>query len=91
MTLVTPLYMLAFGQGDLQGIGVIGALSLAVMLWSPVRNSVVDRVEYRQTRRLASDRSHLIRVVHALSHEVTTIAVTVPVLIWLGGMAGSRR
>ena len=90
LTLVTPVYLVAFGHGAWQGLGVMGALSVAVMVWSPVHNSLFDMAEYRVTGRLASDRPQGMRVVHALSHEVTAVLVTVPLLVWLGGMAGSR-
>jgi uncharacterized membrane protein len=85
LTLVTPVYLVAFGHGAWQGLGVMGALSVAVMVWSPVHNSLFDMAEYRVTGRLASDRPQGMRVVHALSHEVTAVLVTVPLLVWLGG------
>jgi uncharacterized membrane protein len=37
--------------------------------------------------RVASDRPHRWRMVHAVSHEASTVVVTLPILIWLGGFS----
>jgi uncharacterized membrane protein len=63
------------------------ALSAAVLVWSPLHNSVFDRVDLRLSGRLASDRPHRWRLVHAASHEATTVVVTLPILIWLGNLS----
>lgn len=80
-----PLYLLYSGSGASEGTLIMAALSLAVMLWSPLHNTAFDWADLRLTGRLASDRPHRWRLVHAVSHEVSTILVTVPVLVWLGG------
>lgn len=41
----------------------------------------------RVPQRLASDRPTSMRLVHALSHEVSAIVVSLPVLIWLSGLS----
>ena len=39
------------------------------------------------TGRVASERSNKMRIVHAISHEITAIAFSMPILIWLGGLS----
>jgi uncharacterized membrane protein len=65
---------------------LLAALALAVMLWSPVHNTLFDMAEWRLARRVASDRPHRLRLLHALSHETTSLVVTVPILMSLGGL-----
>jgi uncharacterized membrane protein len=60
-------------------------LSAAVMIWSSVHNTVFDIIDLRVNGRVASDRTRSLRIFHAISHEVTAVAVTLPLLVWLGG------
>jgi uncharacterized membrane protein len=85
LLLVTPAYALLTGSTHGEGLLVIAALALAVMIWSPLHNSLWDWVEYRRTGRVASDRPQAQRIAHALSHEATTVVVTLPLLMILGG------
>ena len=62
------------------------ALSAAVLVWSPLHNTVFDWADLRLSGRVASDRPQRWRLVHAASHEATTVVVTLPILIWLGGL-----
>jgi uncharacterized membrane protein len=85
LLLSVPLYVLVTGSSGEDGFIVVAAMAAAVMLWSAVHNSAWDWVEFCRTGRVASDRPQAQRVLHALSHEVTSLVVTVPVLMWLGG------
>lgn len=78
-----PLYALIFGGGAAEGFVLVAALAVAVMIWSPVHNTVFDWIEWRTARRVASDRPHRWRVVHAVTHEATSLVVTLPVIMWL--------
>lgn len=75
------------------GVGTTGeaftlmlALSVAVMVWSPIHNTLFDWADLRLSGRLASDRPQGWRLVHAASHEATTVIVTLPILVWLGDL-----
>jgi uncharacterized membrane protein len=57
-----------------------------VLVWSPIHNTLFDWADYRLSGRLASDRPQRWRVVHAISHEATTLVVTLPILMGLGGL-----
>lgn len=85
LLLATPLYALYAGHGAGEGTAVMLALSLGMMLWSPLHNTVFDWTEFRLSGRLASDRPHRWRLCHAASHEATAVVVTTPLLVWLGG------
>jgi hypothetical protein len=64
------------------------ALSGAVMIWSPLHNTVFAWSDLRQSGRVASDRLLRWRVVDAASHAGTTVVATLPVPVWLGGHGG---
>lgn len=83
--LAVPFYQLAVGASAQDSLGLMLALSAAVLCWSPLHNLAFDVIEHRRTRRLASDRPQIWRIAHAISHEATTVLVTLPVLVWLGG------
>jgi uncharacterized membrane protein len=85
LVLATPLYSIAFGASQHNSLLLTAALSLAVMIWSPIHNTVFDWAEFRLTRRLASDRPHGLRLVHAAMHEATAVIATLPLIMWLGG------
>ncbi len=87
LVLVAPLYALITGAGSRESLVLIAALSLAVMLWSPFYNTAFDWLDRRLSGRLASDRPHGWRMVHALSLEIGTVAVTLPLVIVIGGYA----
>ncbi len=83
--LITPIYISIFGSSGGDGFIVMAALSIATLIWFPLHNTVFDWLDLRLTGRLASDRPKGLRVLHALSHEVTVCLITTPLLIWLGG------
>lgn len=86
LAVATPLYTLAFGTAAGESFVVLAAVAVAMMIWSPIHNSLFDLVEWRMVRRVASDRPHAQRVLHALSHEVTAAIVTVPILMLFGAL-----
>jgi uncharacterized membrane protein len=83
--LAVPLYVMVMGVSPGEGASVMAALAAAVMIWSPLHNTVFDWADLRLSGRVASDRPHRWRMVHAISHEASTVVVTLPILIWLGG------
>jgi uncharacterized membrane protein len=81
LALVAPLYAWASGTPGGESLGLIAAVSVAVMAWAALYNTLFDRVEWRLTGRVASDRPHRWRTLHAIGLEVTSVVVTTP-LIW---------
>lgn len=87
LLLVTPLYQWLFDVSMSESLQLLVALSAAVLLWSPVHNTLFDALDARWFRRVASDRRGISRWVHAFSHEASTLVVTLPLIVWLGGFS----
>lgn len=84
LLLAVPLYEVFFGRPADEGLILLVTLSLAVLIWTPLHNIAFDRIEHRLTGRPASDRPHALRLLHAVSHEVSPIVVTLPLILWVG-------
>lgn len=82
LVLATPLYVLFFGAEGSASLFVVTALSLAVVMWSPMHNAVFDVIEWCLTGRAASARPHGLLLLHAISHEVSVCTVSLPLLMW---------
>jgi uncharacterized membrane protein len=78
LVLAAPLCAAAIGAGPAEATGLLIALAVVTLLWAPLHNAVFDRMELRLAGRVASDRPHRWRLVHALSHETTVTVVTLP-------------
>lgn len=87
LVLAAPLYAMAFGKSAAESLSLVLALSVVAMVWSPVHNIVFDWLDLRFCGRVASERPHGLRLVHAASNEVTSTFVTVPVIMWIAGLA----
>lgn len=85
IVIATPLYALIFSAPFGGSLTLVLALAVAMMLWSPLHNTVYDIIDLRLSGRVASDRPHGWRILHAISHEATSLIVTVPILVTLGG------
>lgn len=83
--IATPIYGLVTGQSMAESLALMVAVTVAMLVWSPFHNTVFDHVDLRLTGRVASDRPHRLRIVHACSHEATSIIVTLPVIMAVGG------
>lgn len=80
LALVAPLYGWLSGSDLSQSFLLIAVLSLTVMAWAATFNTVFDRLEWRWAGRVASERPHRWRVVHAVALEFTAVLVTCPVI-----------
>jgi len=85
VALVSPAYAYLTGASIVGGITTIALLSIVIMTWAPVYNTLFDYIERERSGRLASDRSKRIRILHAVLHEASSVLLTCPLLIWLGG------
>lgn len=81
LLLVAPLYAWVSGAHTGESFVMVAAVSVAVMVWAALYNTVFDMVERRRTGRAASDRPHGLRTLHAIGLEVSSVVVTTPV-IW---------
>lgn len=80
LLLITPLYSWWAGATWGESLALLVAVSVVVMLWSAVFNTLFDVAELRLAGRVASDRPARWRAVHALAHEATAVLVSCPVI-----------
>jgi uncharacterized membrane protein len=85
LVMATPLYGLVFDQSAEKSVTVLVSLSLAVMLWAPLHNTLFDLADLHFTGRVASARPHGLRLIQALSQEASVLVVTLPLIMALGG------
>jgi uncharacterized membrane protein len=85
IAIAAPLYDLIFGAGAAQSVTLMVVLSVILLIWIPLFNWLFDLVEWRLTFRPASDRPHGLRMLHAFGMEATSIVVTVPAIMLVGG------
>jgi uncharacterized membrane protein len=85
LLIAAPLYQWVFSVSAGESLQLLVTLSVAVMLWSPLHNTVFDWLDARWFDRVASDRRGVSRWVHAFSHEISTLVVTLPLIVWMGG------
>lgn len=86
LMIAAPLYAVVFGQSAQASFLLIAAISVCVMAWSPVHNAIFDWADLLLSGRVASERPHGLRLVHAVSLEVTSTLVSLPVIMWIGGI-----
>jgi uncharacterized membrane protein len=86
LVVVLPLYAVITGHTVADSLLLLVAVSIACMTWAAVHNTMFDSVECRLTARVASDRPQRWRLVHAFSHEVSSIVVTNPVIMLVAGV-----
>ncbi|MES0880455.1 PACE efflux transporter [Roseibium sp. SCP14] len=85
IALVSPLYATVSGKTAIASIALITLLSIVIVTWSPVFNTLFDLLERHFSGRLACQRPHGLRMFHASMHEISAILLTCPLLIWVGG------
>lgn len=85
VTLISPAYAYLTNASITGSFALIALLSVVIMIWAPIYNTLFDYVEREFTDRLASDRLKRSRILHAILHEVTSVSITCPLLIWFGG------
>lgn len=85
IAIVSPFYASIVGQTAIASFAMITLLSIAILIWSPVYNTLFDFLDWHIRARVACKRSHGLRVFHAIMHEVSAVLLTCPILIWVGG------
>jgi uncharacterized membrane protein len=86
LVLALPLLSYFSDGSPLDNAVLLAVLSLVVMLWSAAHNTLFDTADLHLSGRVASERPQTWRIIHAISHEVSSILVSLPVLIWIAGM-----
>jgi uncharacterized membrane protein len=86
LVVATPVCAWLTGTTVATSAGLVVVLTVATMLWAPLFNTAFDRIEWRLSRRVASKRSRLLRLVHAFGLEASDTLISVPILMILGGL-----
>lgn len=86
IALVTPLYAWIYGASSHEGLLLLVAISLAVLIWAPIYGRMFDTIEQFHTGRLASDRPHHVRILHAILYEATAVCMTLPLAMSIAGL-----
>ena len=85
LMIVTPPYAWLTDSGGDESLALLVTISLMMMAWSALFNTVFDHIEHRATDRVASDRPHGLRVLHTVLMEATAVLLTWPVIAALTG------
>lgn len=87
LALIAPVVAAVLGLSGGESVWLLAWVALACMVWSPVHNTAFDIAEWRLARRVASERPQGWRMVHAISHETTSVLVTTPLIMHISGLA----
>jgi len=87
LLLVAPLVALAGIAGAGGSLLLVAALAAVVMAWAALFNTAFDHVEARVAGRVASERPHRWRTLHALLLEASSVVVSLPVIVLLTGLS----
>jgi uncharacterized membrane protein len=87
LAIVAPLYGWLSGAGIAESLLLIAALSLVVMAWAALFNTLFDWAEWQLVHCVASSRPHRWRLVHAVALEVSAVLVSCPVIVLLTGLS----
>ena len=85
LAIAAPFYAALFGRSAQDSVLLVAAVTVAVLVWTPLHNTLFDLAEWRLARRVASDRPHRLPLLHAVSHETSAMIVSLPVIMLVGG------
>jgi uncharacterized membrane protein len=83
LAIVSPLFAWMSGASAGAAMGVLIVLAIVVMGWAALYNTLFDLAEHRCTRRVASDRTPGLRLVHAVGLELSAAIFTLPLVVML--------
>ena len=85
LAIVVPTHaLMSHTPADTSALLVV-SLAVIAALWSTLFNTVSDWIDLALSGRVASDRPHWLRLVHAMLLELSALVVTVPVVMHLAG------
>lgn len=81
LVLVAPLYAGVTGSRADDSFVMVAAVSVVMLVWAALFNTLFDVFERRRSGRVASDRPHGLRALHAIGLEASAVVASCPV-IW---------
>ncbi|MDA5094827.1 PACE efflux transporter [Aliiroseovarius sp. KMU-50] len=85
LMIAAPLYASIFNTSSGHSLSLLLCISAVVLAWAPLHNTFFDKFDLYVFHRLASDRPHRWRVLHAISLELSSITLTFPVVMLISG------
>lgn len=85
LLIVIPYYSMLFGTTSGHSFLLLASVSGVVLIWAPLHNTLFDILDLHAFGRLASNRPHKWRIVHATSLELSSIVLTMPVIMAIAG------
>jgi uncharacterized membrane protein len=85
LALVVPVYEALFGNGLQETLFLMVAISLMALVILPVHNATFDRLAMRFHGSSPSERPQVLRILHAITHEVTPAVLTIPLIMLVSG------
>ncbi|HEX7776109.1 MAG TPA: PACE efflux transporter [Parvibaculum sp.] len=85
LALVTPAYAWAMGVTAGNSLATMTLVSVGVMIWSTIYNTVFDRALLRWTGRMAHERTWVHRALHAVLNEAIITLFAVPIIFIMSG------
>lgn len=82
---LTPVYSFALDLPWGNSFATMAMISVAVIIWVAIYNTIFDRLMFRWSGRLAHQKTQMLRVFHAVLYEVTVTFIAVPIIIVMSG------
>jgi uncharacterized membrane protein len=82
---LTPVYSYALNLPMDNSFVTMGMISLAVIVWAAIYNTIFDKLMFRWSGRLAHQKTQWLRILHAGLYEVTVTFIAVPIIIVMSG------
>lgn len=86
LALVAPAYAWVTQRSAAESLGLLVALSVLVMAWAALYNTLFDRWEWQRHRRVASSRPARLRTLHAIGLEASVVLLSCPVIMAFTGL-----
>lgn len=83
----SPLLAFVLGESMWDSLSLLLLLSITAAIVSGIFNHIFDVIEFKKTKRLASDRPKSLRVVHALLLECAIALATTPIIKFVLGIS----
>tara|TARA_R110000868_G_scaffold229608_3_gene482697 strand:- start:5410 stop:5850 length:441 start_codon:yes stop_codon:yes gene_type:complete len=84
---LTPVYSWAFDMPFDNSLGTMAMISIGVIVWAAIYNTIFDRIMFARTGRLGHDKTTGLRVLHATLLEVTITLIAVPIIMIMSGVS----
>jgi uncharacterized membrane protein len=85
LVLLTPVYSFALDLPMDNSFATMLMISVAVVIWVWIYNTIFDRVMLAKTGRLAHDKTTRLRILHAGLYELTVTFIAVPIILVMSG------